>query len=597
MAGPWEKYRAEPAAAKPWERYRAQQAAEPVADDRSTLDKLVDFTADAVRGPAQKVGEALSVVAQPVAELDKVSGAPLRAAERAFQDKAPLEDVVGAGVDQFKAGLPSIGPDGSLKAGEILPTTPTDEEIARRGIIASGIRPEFADVMAPLQGAANGAVMDLTQLIPGSGATKAVSKTADLVTAAGKPLAKAAAKVEMGAAKAIARTGQVMTQGVLKADRALQMYRELSAGEMLLPGTKDFGATAKQVKRVGEFRQALREVPITVPGSHDVAQQVRKMVEEAEYRSGRTPGSERLLKMIEERAFEKEIVQDPPVIEAVDDGFGNMAETVTQPTQFREVVKPRDLTLDELDDLIREADDIGYTPIGNPRSQPAKWAPTVTAVRRHLDEALQSVPAGQMFKEEKQRAAALATAGTKRSKLLEVASNVATAGAGVITLQPAALLLQSFKPSTYVNMLAALKVPREVAQALKASYDTGRIGVMRDAIAGLAKRSPAIAERLVRGAALVAGKPDGSLTKDEVASLDAVRVFDPEQVAAERARIQGDTSMNSVAKAKALSDLNKNGYVTLPPVKAPEQAADDQVFGGEEGKQRLLDALKRSQGH
>lgn len=575
----------------------------PAIDQRSTGEKFIDFLGNTIGKPA---GRTLETIATPIAEADKVTGAPLRAAAGAFQDKAPMSEVLEAGVEQFKAGLPSVE-GGIVKPGELLPTTPSGADMAFKGIQASGVRPEFAGAMAPMVGMAVDVALDPTMLIPGQPAMKAM-RAAE--AGAGKALgaaAKVASRLEGSAARAIARTGQVMTQGVLKADRALQMYKELSAAEMFMPGTKDFGRMAAQQEKVGAYRRALREQPITVPGSHDVAQQVKAMIDEAEYRSGRTPGSERMLKMIEERAFEKEIVQDPPVLGMVDDGFGNVVETVVKPSEFREVVRPRDLTLDELDDLVREADDLGYTAQGNPRSQPAKWAPTITATRRLLDESLQSVPFGEMFKEQKQKLAALKTAGTNRSRLVEAFSQGGTfAGGAVLTglgglaVAPAALVSQSLRPQAYVNMLSALKVPSDMAGALKASYQTGRLAVMRDTLMQIAEKSPVLAERIVRATALVAGKPASSqeLTPEEADDLAAVRVFDPEQVQAEKDRLTADKSLSTVERAKKLSEINRNGYITLPPtsLNAEPETPTERVFGGEDGLKRLQETLERHSG-
>lgn len=53
-------------------------------------------------------------------------------------------------------------------------------------------------------------------------------------------------------------------------------------------------------------------------------------------------------------------------------------------------------------------------------------------------------------------------------------------------------------------------------------------------------------------------------------SPDVAKSFDPELVASERARLQDAEDMPSTERAKALTTLNKNGYVELPEPEAPE---------------------------
>ncbi len=650
------------------------------ADERSTMEKVGAMLKKSVGAPA---AAALETTTTPLRALDRFTHAPIRAGMGVLQDGGSAAEVGDAALEQFKAGLPGMG-----KSGELLESTPTSEEIALKGIRGAGIRGEYAATIAPLAAIAVDVALDPMNAIPTdlvAGAAKGVVRGASKAAGAA---AKAATRIEMGIARGIARTGQVMTQGVLKADRALDMYREISALEMLMPGTKDFGAMAKQGQRVAAFRSALREKPITVPGSHDVAQQLLAMISEAEYRAGRTPGSERLLQMIRERAFEsrpvvdaytgsvtqgayggpmgaadattavavdpytgvvqsgragptprpqasteipidpytgvvqkveKSIAADPlpgPVrapaatLEAVADPYTGIAPGQgAAPTPARggpaEQLVARDLTLDELDDLVREADDLGFTPVGNPRSQPAKWAPTVMGSRRLLNDAMQTVPAGQMFQEEKSHFAGLATAGQKRSKLVETMANAGTLAVGATigslggwVLSPAAIAVQALKPSTYVNMLGVLKVPREMATSLRAAYDTGRIGIMRDALTQVAQRYPAATERLIRATALVSAKPLGreTLSPEEADTLAETRSFDPAEIEAERARILGDKSIPSTMRARALSDINRNGYVTTEgkePARPMPQGAQ-MLPPPEASIEALLRAIKTS---
>ena len=538
----------------------------PTPQEPSTLDKLGSFLKESIGKPA---AEALGTVTAPLVELDKVTGAPVRAAVGAGQRGEGLGGALDAAAAQLEAGLPKPG-DVGLEAGQILPTTPTGTEIAFQGMTGAGMPAPFAATAAPFAGALTEAALDATNFVP-SGAVRSAAKGAAKAAGEGLALAgKGLGKAEQAAASAIAQTGQSVTGGALKADKALQMYKELGAWEMIKPGSLDGGRLAKQAERVGAFREMLRSTPIEVPGSHDVAMEVKALVDEAEYRSGRTPGSERLLQMIKERAFEKQVIVDPPRVEVVQDALGNAVERPV-PAQAREALVPRDLTLDELDDLVREADDLAFTPLGNPRSQPIKWGPTVKKSRAMLDEVMQTIPPGQMFKEEKQRFAALSTAGKERSKLVEAGADVA-AMAGAITKNPLALVAQAVTPKAFVGTLAVLKVPRDMAEALQAAHQTGRIAVMRDALTQFIGKYPEATERVARGLTLLTGKPAGQqyLTGDEAKDLYKIRIFDPEQVITEKQRIQNDPSMSSTQKARKLSEINRNGYITYDPPEAPQ---------------------------
>lgn len=584
MAGPWEKFKTEPTAAtKPWERYKAPSENAPPSDDRSTLDKLVDFTANAFAKPAEKV---ISTVTEPMQVYDQMAAAPVRAGVGAIQRGGDLGDAGNAALEQLKAGTPLIGTGGP--GGMVLDSTPTGQDIAFQGMTDNGIRPEYAASMAPMAGMMAEAALDIGNI-----------PTSAMMRGAGAAVKAGAAAAEETAAKAIARTGERVTGGALDADKAIRMYKELSAKEMINPGTFKYGQLGDQTKLLGEMREAFRTNRVNLPGSHDVAMDIQRLLQEGEYRARRTPGSERVLQMIQDRAFEKQIVQDPPVISKVDDGFGNMADVVVQPSQFREVTVPKDLTLDEMDDIIRAMDDVSYTGIGNERAKIPNWSTYVQKSRRLADEALQTVPEGQLFKSAKSREEGLITAGKERSKLVEAAAD-AGAMAALATKNPVALVMQGLTPKAFVGMMGALKVPSEVAQGLYFAHSTGRLSVIRDAVEKIAEKFPDVAERVVRGSVLMSGKPAGQqfLTPDEAGSLDKIRVFDPNAIAEEKARIQNDPTLSSTEQAKQISSINKNGYITYDGPKAPPQkTAIQSPLGDKDSKTRFFDALKRSQGH
>ena len=553
----------------------AAPAESSILDD---LGKVAGLAKAAIVEPAKKMA---GVFTAPMEVYDQVAAAPVRAGIGAIQRNEGLGGAGSAMVDQFLAGVPGIGTGG--RTGEVLPSTPTGEEIAFQGLKDHGVRPEFAADIAPFAGAVTDAALDVTNLIP-TGAVKG----------AGKALAAGAVKAEAGMARAIARTGQRVTGGALKAEKALQMFRELKAREMINPGTFDDGRLADQVAKLGEMREDFRQNRVTVPGSHDVAQAIGKLIGEGEYRAARTPGSARILEMINERAFEKQVIIDPPRVDVVRGSMGEAIE-VPVPGQAREVVVPKDLTLDELDDVIRAMDDVSYTPAGNVRQQNLVWGPFVKKSRAMADEVLQTVPQGALFKAEKQRASALMTAGKKRSKLLEAAGDVG-AMAAIVTKNPVAFVTKALTPKAFVGALATLKVPRDMMNAMKAAHETGRLKPIREVYEVMATKYPEATERVMRASVLMSGKPTGQqfLTPEEAGSLDKIRVFDPDEIIAEKARIENDKDIPSTEKAARLSKINRDGYITYdgPPPSSEPKTPEQQVFGGKEGMDRLMKALE-----
>lgn len=551
---------------------------EPIGDapleDESALMKVVNLV-------AKPAGKALETVSAPLAALDKVTGAPIRAGIGALQDgRNPFP----AAADQLVAGLPT-----AYSQGELLPTTPELSDVAFEGMTRNGIQPEYAAAMAPPMGAVGGVVLDPTLYIPGKMATKGVELVGDAARGIGKQLAKGASAVEGGIVKGIAHTGQFMSGGALKADKAMRMYKELNSLEMLVPGSKDWGFHAAQGKRLGEMREMLQSAKIEVPGSHDVALNMLSEIQAAQGRTISNPNSQALVDFIKERAFTKKSDFATEMVDGV---------PVTRPV---ETLEARDLTLDELDDIVRNLDTLSFNPSGNPKVMKAIYGPAIRKSRQMADEILQTVPEGKLFKDEKTRFEALATAGTQRGKLLESMSNAATVGvAALTTLDPVTLLMtRSIVPSTYVKALGVVRMPRDIAGALAKAQASGSVTMMREALKQAAEKYPMATERLIRGTVLMTGKMEGNQTLDEgeVEMLAVPKSFDPEVIAQERQRIQNDSSVPSTQKAKLLSDINKNGYVNLP---APEMAMEepsvqDQVFGGQAGLGDLLKSLEAVQ--
>jgi hypothetical protein len=138
----------------------------------------------------------------------------------------------------------------------------------------------------------------------------------------------------------------------------------------------------------------------------------------------------------------------------------------------------------------------------------------------------------------------------------------AMADAEAIAAAPPAAILQS---------MSVLGTSPQLQRALADALQSGGVYGLRET-ALMARRTHAIdLERLAKAADLVAQKPPGKqvLTPEEVQTLDAIRIFDPVQIAAEVERLKGDTSIPSTQRFKAISDINRNGYLMYEAPKAP----------------------------
>lgn len=545
----------------------------PPQPERSGLDALKMLGSKAL----SDLGSGVQRLTQPLVEMDKVTGAPLRAGFGAMQQTGDLSAAGNAVAEQFKAGLPGIG-DGNISPGELLPTTPTGEEIANQGLVNRGIDPAFASQTAVVPGLMLEAGLDATNLIPVGPLAKGAKATAEGIGALARGTGKAAGALERGAAKGIAYMGTAMTQGNINPEKALKAYQELNTLEMLFPGGDNYGAKARAGQAVGEARIALQQNRVEVPGSHDVALQVADMISQAKGRAVSAPNSDALLSKIESLAFQTRDVPVPASQQMVAGPSGEMI-TADVPASVQTVREPRQLTLDELDDLTGMMDELIYTGQGNEKALRRVWGPTTKKARGMLDQIMQTVPEGELFKAEKGRFEALSTASQTRGKLAELVLGGGGNITALATLNPTALAGRAFLPRTYMQMLGALKVPRHIADGLVAAHKSQKLTVMRQALADLAARNPEMAERVVRATTLVSGKPEAQqmLTPEEAGSLDDIRIFDLDQISEERMRIDSDPTMSNIEKAKQLNDINKNGYIRMkrPEAPKPERSAQE----------------------
>lgn len=474
----------------------------------------------------------------------------------------------------------------------------------------------------------------------------------------GEHFAAAGGKVLGVPVPGVMSVGRFMTAGTLNYQKAVKAVKQLNTLELWAPGNPQFGAMSKAMADVGEMRRALREKKITVPGSRDVALDVMRQIQEAAGRSISHPHAEELIKKIDSYTWEPTVrVQEVPIpdeeiaarvaeiegelarVHGLLDGT-NPAEIAEsgRPMQAEELVKSkteaialgqelgqykaylwqrqnpnaaphvkpftrtveepimeqRELTLDELDDITGMLDELIYTGQGNERNLRRVYGPAVKASRAALDDVMQTVPEGTMFKAKKSHQEALMTASKGRSKLIETFAYATAPTIGLITLDPASLLALSILPQSYMRVMGVLKIPGGIARTMLLARQTGKAAKIREALESIAGSHPAIAERLVRGTLLAASKPDGSITEEEAATLGRTRIFDPEQVMAEKLRLQADKDMPTGEKARKLSDIHRNGYVTMDgpaPEPEPEIEPGNPILGGQKGLQDLLRSL------
>jgi hypothetical protein len=617
---------------------------EQIANGPSLGDQLKGFGKRMLTGAFQPLAD---IVTTPLEAMDKVTGAPLRAGMGALQGGKGFGGAADAALEQLAAGAPSMNPiTKQVGSGELLPSTPTGKDIALKGMLGQGIAEPYAESMAPMVGAGAEVALDATNLIPGKLATGAAKGLKSGAIGAAKLGGKALDATASGVSKLAPKFTRV-----LKAEKAMQMYRDLNSWEMLFPGTRETGRAAEAMKVVGEAREAFRSQPVGVPGSHEAMERVAAAVKQGAYRAGKTEGSIAVLDMIEQRAFETvEITEDLPISRAellpaieqakaelsmaqeeaarlASQGQGIDASLQQQLTsaaaeihameqlaadgkltrrQTRVERRPKDLTLDELDDIYRKYNSMQYTPLGNERQLDPVWAPFVNDARAITDEIMQSIPEGQAFKAKKQRAESLMIAGRERSQLVELGADlegihaVKDLASGNIIKAGISAMAQMVTPKGFVTVLAATKAPKDIARRLQAAYDSRSMVAVRNELSQLAESHPYLAERFARSVVLITGKPAAQqfITPEEAETLGARRIFDPMQVAAERRRLIDDRAMPSTERARALSKINRDGYVTMPGKEPPPPAAEPLLPEPEQQPDMgsMLKALKTSAG-
>jgi hypothetical protein len=254
-------------------------------------------------------------------------------------------------------------------------------------------------------------------------------------------------------------------------------------------------------------------------------------------------------------------------------------------------MKAQDVTLDRIDEIIDNLNDLQWTPAGYDRYIKNRFKGAITRSRRALNDLMETVPEGEKFVPQKMRLHYLESVRPTRSALEEtlgkrlVIGGLGTAiagqyihpGAEIVGLLVAAAGLAT-KPSTYAKLLGMIKAPNDMAEGIVAAAKMAKLTDVAAAVNKYAVKYPTVTERFIRGLLILSGKPSGQefLTKDEAKSLDGTKDFDLESVNAEIMRLQQDDSIPSDEKAKKITEINKRGYVdvempkdepvlTLPP--------------------------------
>lgn len=387
-------------------------------------------------------------------------------------------------------------------------------------------------------------------------------------------------KIERKTAEAIARTGDVLTGGNLDYESALDAYELLNSRQLLFPGSKKYGTLKKQNMKLAKMREEFNLNPVKITGSREALMSVRDLIADQASRVLNAPNSKKLIDKIDGMLAPKR------------ESF-----SFTDPNDLRvgrkfDLIESRgdDFTLSQIDDLIRNFDELVYTGQGNERQLKAIWGPALKRARARLNLTMKNTPEGKLFVDQKALSAALFQAGKQRSKLVEA---ISTSGMLAGIFEPTAFLARFLSPQTYMQLLGLTKLPRETMGMMGEAFQSGSMENIRDALAVASREFPDDAERLVRGIIRASAGPSAqSMIGEDKKSRDvpSIVVDDPEQVQMRIRQLENDDSMDNALKAKLISDMNKKGYFEV------------EVPGQEKKKkkeptpniQRLMDSIERS---
>lgn len=318
-----------------------------------------------------------------------------------------------------------------------------------------------------------GAVMQPSMWInPGAPLVSAAPKVAGAAAKAGKtiatPIVEFSSKAGQAAQKGVFNVGELMTGGNLKASRAAEAANRLKGTQLIAPDASVGGAG----RAVGEARegikahQAARIGGLPVEGGREAMERIKNIIEKGEIEAQRHPGSQEYLRKIDHYLESGEPIQ-----------------------------------LSTVDNLIQNLNSVEYTALGNQRQLEPLWKKPVANVRAELNTLLNSVEEGRNLQTAKYPYEALKTAqgvgqGSKARGIASLALGSTLGTAAAYFLGPQAALAiavgaRSFTPRTYYQLVGVAKLPKQAADSLLSSYQTGNIGKMREALQSAAEKYPA----------------------------------------------------------------------------------------------------------
>lgn len=422
-----------------------------------------NYAEDTINNPSSAIGAVASIPLKAASALgeavDPYSGAPVRAAIGDLQSGGNPSSAV----DAYKA---------QITAGKVLPSTPTGEAIALKGM-QGYMSPEFAAKTAKIVGPAVNALTDpitaATAFTPEIGikALQAAPEAAQAVTGAARTASEA---VGNAAAEKAFQVGKIMTQGNINPALSMRATKNLSAVEQTVPWLFQGGAGAD----LAAVRAANAANPAVVEGSGAAMQDLANKLGAA---SNKAPA---------------------PNMQWM---AGKIQDLIKSESGV-----PKDLTAGQLDELLQNTDNLSYTPQGNSRSVQSLLQPDVTNAKQTLRGALATSPEGQVILDTRARAGDLLTAGKGRGKLLQAMSWASAPFTGGKSL--------ALDPMFYHRVVGLSRLPKQAAEsalgALDAAYNSGGSEAVRATFNDLAQQYPTLTEGAIREAAVAPGRAENN---------------------------------------------------------------------------------------
>jgi hypothetical protein len=434
------------------------------------------------------LGKALAWGAEKV---EKYVDAPVRAQIGALQKDASFLDSIKAGGRQFGR--------------ETLPTTPSGKEIMSKVLPTTGLSDKFPGAFSETGEGAKlkkGGFLDispagvagtLTQpsviALPAdaliSGSKGVVSTGGRILESATTPIARAMGKAAEKGTSLVAKTGQFMTGGAVKAADIIDTASKLKGTELILPEAYVRKAGAK----VGAARDVIESAgkELVAPGASKALEEVKQIILAGEEKAMKTPGSKQLLDRIDTA-----------------------------------LAHPKGVSVENIDDMIRDLNNVEYTPMGNGRSIEPRWAKPLAQARGKLEPLLKSTTEGAALSEAKEPFAALQTArGQQRSKLTNTISTIGGIGGATVaavTSHPVIgaatyVASRSIAPRTYFQIIGAAKLPKQAANAMLDVLSKGEKSEFLETANALAARYP---EEMGRFVTALARETDDSFVKEPI---------------------------------------------------------------------------------